>query len=500
MRSQVAFDADFESGSIGNVTLLDSVDFRISERESLLHLSYLVESRYDPVNPVDIDLQPSARWFYFRMTGVKNKRIYLQFNNTDPLRAVYSYDNKIFTRFLDNEAERRRISALFRHDTVYVAYFTPYTNSFLENRISWWRRHKDVSVSTIGYSSNNRPIKMLTITDNSVRNDKKNKVWLHARTHTSETPCSWQLDGLIESLLANNPDALAIRRATVFYIVPFANPDGVAEGLSRSNSTGVNQEINWDRDDYQTVAEVKALKKTIRELTADRPFDMFLNMHSQVANSSTYWVHTAQSTNERFLRRELLLCYLNMFNNSYLAPRELSFSDNAPRYPEGWIWSQSGDKTLAITLETPYSFFGASNIWVTPDNLRDFGKATLNAISAYLGITTPSCIIIDNDEAKTKGKWIKNSDDRFIYIGNNYLTPEKADSKITYNFKKLPAGKYLIYRWKAGLNSETPTPDANLWQQIGVYEKDKQSNFKYELKSRAKNEIFDAIMLVKVDK
>ncbi|MDR1747356.1 MAG: hypothetical protein LBR49_08845 [Tannerella sp.] len=497
-KAQIRFDTAFESGSVGSVTLLDSAYLRTSEKDSTLHLSYIVESRFDPLNPVDTALRPSARWFYFRMTGAKNKYIYFHFKHTDPLRAVYSYDNRNFTRFAENEAGMRKISKRFERDTVYIAYFTPYTNTYLQSRIDAWSRHRDVAVENIGNSFHDRPMPMLTITDKTVDNSHKRTVWIHGRTHTSETPGSWQLDGLIDALLADNEDAETLRQAFIFYIVPFTNPDGVAEGLSRSNATGVNQEINWNREDSLTVVEVKNLKRTMAELTALRPFDLMLNMHSQVANSATYWVHTAASTNEKFFGRQMLLCYLNMFGNGYLAPSELSFSAVAPRYPEGWLWDNFGDRTVAITLETPYTYYGESQIWVTPENLSDFGKATLQAVAMYFGVSMPGAILIDNENAKTRGKWKTESSGKYIYLGDDCLSPQKVGNRITYRHKKLPAGKYRILRWKAGANSETPTPGANQLLPAGTHVQKKTSGFKYKLKATSADELFDALLLLKI--
>ncbi|MDR1197649.1 MAG: hypothetical protein LBK94_01370 [Prevotellaceae bacterium] len=498
INAQVKFDAEFESGSVGEITQIDSVYVRVSENDSILHLSYIIESRFDPKNPVDTALPPSARWFYFRMTGTKNKYVYLHFKHTDPLRAVYSYDNRHFERFEANEAEFRKIHKFFDVDTVYIAYFIPYTNSFLQNRIDSWKCHKHVTVNTFGYSLHKQPMQLITITDKAVIDESKYRVWIHARTHTSETPGSWHLDGLIDALLADSKDAEAYRKHFIFYIVPFANPDGVFEGLSRSNSTGVNQEINWDRDELQTVVEVKNLKQQIKELTSDRAFDLVLNMHSQVANSATYWVHTAQTTNDKFLSRQLHLCYLNMFDNSYMSPAELSFSQMASRYPEGWIWNSFGDKTVAMTLETPYTYFGAGNMWLNAENLRDFGRTTLNAIAMYFGICTPGRIILDNENAKTQGKWNEAKSDKMIYFGDNYLYPQKSGSKITYRHKKVSAGKYKIYRWDAGESGETPVADKNRWVSVGIYEQKKTSGFKYKFKTDGK-EIFDALMLIKIE-
>jgi hypothetical protein len=497
-KSQVKFDADFESGSIGEITQIDSVYIKTSEKDSVLHLSYIVESHFDPQNPVDTALPPSARWFYFRMTGAKNKYIYFHFKHTDPLRAVYSHNNYEFKRFEANEAERGKIYKRFNADTVYIAYFVPYTNSFLQSRIDKWKQHEDVNVKIFGYSGNNRPMQLLTITNKNVSAENKFRIWVHARTHTSETPSSWQLDGLIEALLADNEDARTYRKSMIFYIVPFANPDGVSEGLSRSNSSGVNQEINWDKDELQTVIEVKNLKQQINELTKNRALDLFLNMHSQVANNATYWIHTAQTTNDKFFGNQLLLCYLNMFDNSYLSPSELSFSKMAVRYPEGWIWNNFSDKTVAMTLETPYTYFGASNIWLTAENLGDFGKTTLDAIAMYFGICTPNKLILNNENAKTHGKWEKIKSDRMIYFGENYMYPQKSGSKIIYKHKKLPEGKYKIYKWDAGKSSEIPDKDKNKWTLINTHVQKKTSNFKYKFRPSS-NEIFDVIMLVKTE-
>ncbi|MDR0420674.1 MAG: hypothetical protein LBH30_04390 [Prevotellaceae bacterium] len=498
VNAQVKFDTDFESGSAGEIIQIDSVYVRTSENDSILHLAYIVESRFDPPNPVDTALPPSARWFYFRMTGAKNKYIYFDFKHTDPLRAVYSYDNRNFKRFEANEAELRKIHKFFDADTVFIAYFIPYTNSFLQTRIDKWKQHKDVTVNTFGYSLHNQPMQLLTITDKTIPDENKYRIWIHARTHTSETPSSWHLDGLTEALLADNKNAETYRKRFIFYIVPFANPDGVMEGLSRSNSTGVNQEINWDRDESQTVVEVKNLKQQIKELTAERTFDLVLNMHSQVANSATYWIHTAQTTNDKFLSRQLHLCYLNMFDNSYLSPNELSFSKLASRYPEGWIWNNFGDKTLAMTFETPYTYFGESNIWLNVENLRHFGNTTLNAIAMYFGINTPEIIILDNENAKTQGKWNSVKSDKMIYFGDNYMYPQKSGNKITYKHKKLSAGKYEIYKWTVGESGEKPVHDKNKWTLITTHEQRKTSNFKYKFKAES-NDIFDAIMLIKTE-
>ncbi len=120
---QVRFDTSFGSGSLGGYKLTDSVTIPSVNGEPLTILSYEVYSRFDPKNPVDTSLAPSARWYYFRMTGVKNKIIYLSVKNSEAIRPFYSYDNKNFERFgYDENSKKGRVVKQFSQDTVYICH------------------------------------------------------------------------------------------------------------------------------------------------------------------------------------------------------------------------------------------------------------------------------------------------------------------------------------------------------------------------------------------
>lgn len=521
--SQVKFSADFESGNIGEVKLIDSLkstNTSKSLKDSLImHLTYEVSTKIDPLNPVNPEIEASARWFYFRITGVKNKFITLKLKLTDALKPVYSYNNQDFIRFDNSESPRfNQISKFFEKDTVYLAYITPYTFSYLQKRINFWNQNQYTKLDTIGYSLKKFPIQLLTITDRTIPDSSKKRVWIHARNHPSETPSSWHLDGIISKLLDSTECSREYLKKTIYYIVPFANPDGVVFGLSRSNYTGVNQEVNWDKPDSLTVIEIKSLKKKILSLVTTKPLDILLNLHSQVENCCTFWVHNAQSTSEYFYNRELLFCYLNMFNNPYLFKRNLSFSNIGSRYAEGLIWEKSGDKTMAITYETPYCFYDnrSDYIKVTTDNLIEIGNKTVNAIGDYLGISTPARIIVDNNVAEVKGKYSVDTTKNTIYYGNNCIKALSKNCKIYYNLDSLSAGKYEIYKWipeilkkeivkkakskKSKKNIKVEQRicnEATGWKKIQSVILNKKEKFTVALVSKNKNEIFDAIMLLK---
>ena len=513
-KAQVNFSADFESGSLAGYQLVDSSWLKVSDQDSMLCLSYLITSQSDPLNPVDVNLSPSARWFFFCMTGVKDKQITLNFQGTDPLRPVYSYDKVNYLRLDDSfdtyRAKENRPRYLFSQrfvkDTVYIAYFIPYDYTYLQKRIGEWAQHACVQFEIIGYSHKGWPIPMLTITDTRVPDAQKKRIWIHARIHPSESPASWHLDGMIDALVANTPQAVACRQAMIFYIVPFANPDGVIEGLSRSTATGVNIEINWARPEKQTEPEVKVLKSVMEKLTAERPFDMQLNMHSQASNNATYWVHTAKSTSDYFYKNELKLCYFTMFDNPYLRKNDLAFSDLAERYAEGWAWKRAGDKTLALTFETPYTYYNNNpNLWLTSESLRDFGAVSLTAVSDYFGISSPNRIYLSNRNAKTKSGWERidyrpNASTSYpdvLLLDDMMVKAQKKGRKISYTTGNLLAGTYQVYRWIPGSVTNHQDANSNRWKLITRHTQKKPGVFELKLKAGKAGELFDALLLIR---
>jgi len=479
----VKFDTDFGSGALHKVELLDAALIKTGAKDSVWHLSYNLYSRPDPPNPVDTALAPNARWFYFRMTGVKDKHLYLNFFQTDPVRPMYSYDGLHFERLAAHECLRRQLSLRFSRDTVFLAYFVPYTFDHLQQRIDHWKASGTViSLDTLGYSFRGLPLQLMTITDPSVPEAQKKRIYIHGRTHTSETPSSWHLDGMIDAITANTLEGAAYLRQMIFYILPFTNPDGVVEGLSRSGAHGVNLEVNYDRPDSLTVPEVRAIKSALERLTAERPLDMILNMHSQVEPKATYWVHTAASTSMAYFRNQLLLANLTMFQNPWFGKKDLNFSEGGSRYVEGWTWNNFKDRTLAITFETPYTYYQLQpdGDWVTIQNLRQMGGLLLNAVGDYFGLSTPNRIIVQAQKPRNAKKWAFIMPEDIPFIGDGFYEAKRNHAKITYISPTLPAGHYRVYRWIPGSAVEVSPEGANEWVFMedfvqtkgGVYKKD----------------------------
>lgn len=278
-------------------------------------------------------------------------------------------------------------------------------------------------MDTLGTSMMGLPIQMLTITDPRVPEEGKNRIWIHARVHPSESPANWQLDGLLGRLTEDSPVARQYRRQSVFYVVPFANPDGVYGGYSRSNARGINQEINWDHHDSITSVEVQALRARMDSLTRERPFDLVLNMHAQSDDKISYYVPTSASTYPEYHEKAMRLAYLTTDDNPYFFMEDMFYSSPAPRYVEGWIWNRTKGKTLAMTIEMPYSFYNENpdRSWVTVTSLRENGEYLLRAISDFFGWNIPG---------------------RYILQGN------LRGNRTIFRHENLPAGEYQVFIWR----------------------------------------------------
>lgn len=422
--SQIAFDMDFESGNLKNVTTSDSVNYTVTTIGDV-----------------------GGRWFYFRITGVKDKFIRVDIPTSDVNRPLYSYDNIVFTRFSSSEAPQlNRFEKEFDQDTVFVAYYVPYTFTHLMDKINKWKESNFVTVDTIGYTPHDLPIQEVMITDSSVPDSGKHSIWIHARTHPGETPSSYHFEGIVEELLNESNVSRGYLQQAVFHLIPFTNPDGVYYGRSRTNFDGVDLERDWNYPDNQTTMEVRALKARMTELTNDKVFSVFLNLHSQASSSCTMFIHTAESTNDYFYRRQYQFAYLNASDNPDYQPSDFNESNLQSYFPEGWLWNNFGDQVLALTYETPYDHYTGGN-WVTNDNLRAIGARTLHSVTEFLGINDPERFVLDNDSASVTGDY-NVLDKGLEFFGNDYIKFAPGDEgEAIFTSAPVKPGIYSVYAW-----------------------------------------------------
>lgn len=93
----------------------------------------------------------------------------------------------------------------------------------------------------------------------------KKIVFLSSRVHPGETPASFVLNGFIRLLLDRKSQiAATLRRLYVFKIVPFLNPDGVCNGMYRSDTLGHNLNRVYTSPDPKTHPSIYAVRRLLR--------------------------------------------------------------------------------------------------------------------------------------------------------------------------------------------------------------------------------------------
>jgi murein tripeptide amidase MpaA len=223
-----------------------------------------------------------SQWFYFRLQGARNQACSLRFLNAgastypdgwENYLAVASYDRLSWFRVPTTyDGQVLTISHTPQYDSVYYAYFEPYS----------WERHLDllgrvgmspqVTIERLGGSVEGRDMNLVVVGNPAA----KKKIWVIARQHPGETMAEWFVEGMLDALLDEvNSDAHALLNQAVFYVVPNMNPDGAVHGNLRTNAAGANLNREWMSASMETSPEVFVVRERIHQTGCD----LFLDVH-----------------------------------------------------------------------------------------------------------------------------------------------------------------------------------------------------------------------------
>ncbi len=194
--------------------------------------------------------------------------------------ALASYDRETWFR-VDTafDGEQLVINFTPEYDSVYFAYFIPYSYERHLDLIASAQMSFDCRHELLGETIDGREMNLLVIGDEN--NEKgKNKIWITARQHPGETMAEWFVEGLLDRLL-DDEDGVArdLLQSNVFYIVPNMNPDGAARGHLRTNAVGINLNREWAKPSIDNSPEVFYVYQKMRETGVD----MFLDVHGDEA-------------------------------------------------------------------------------------------------------------------------------------------------------------------------------------------------------------------------
>ncbi|MFN3212067.1 MAG: M14-type cytosolic carboxypeptidase [Henriciella sp.] len=360
----------------------------------------IVKDASDPAN-VRLEIAKDHQsdfyqWFHFRVTGEKGQEIRLVIENAggaaypkgwENYRAVVSQDTMTWHRVpTAYDGQHLTIETELTANSIYVAYFAPYSSERHQMLIAGAQHYEYSQVSVLGQTLDGRDLDLVTLGEPG---EGKRKIWITARQHPGETMAEWWMEGFLERMLdpisAISKDLL---ERAVFYIVPNMNPDGSARGHLRTNAAGVNLNREWATPTMEKSPEVHLVLQKMMETGCD----LALDVHGDEALPYNFIAGTEgiPSWSDRLagLQETFKASYVKSSNGAFQT--QFGNPTNSPGNANMTICSNAlAEKfdCLAMTLEMPFkddaNHPDAEFGW-SPARCKQLGASVLSPLLAVM--------------------------------------------------------------------------------------------------------------------
>ena len=201
------------------------------------------------------------QWFFFRVTGAAGRRLELRLLNAGGAgypkgwpnyRACISYDREEWERtetdYADGVLTIRLEPAA---DSVWVAYFAPYSMERHHDLVASVLGHPGVEYRSLGQSLDGQELDYFRLGNGPLQ------AWIYGRQHPGETMAEYWMEGVLEKLLdPADPVARQLKERCTLHVVPNMNPDGSRRGHLRTNAVGINLNREWHAPSLEKSPEV----------------------------------------------------------------------------------------------------------------------------------------------------------------------------------------------------------------------------------------------------
>ncbi len=353
-------------------------------------------------NPSDIRLEIQKdrgtefyQWFYFRLTGAAGQDCHVKLTNAGAssypdgwrdYRAVASEDRETWFRA---ETSYDGQTLTIRHtpatDSVYFAYFAPYSMERHADMIAEVQGSPRVRLSVLGATLDGQDMDLLRIGEDG---EGKRTCWVVARQHSGETMAEWWMEGFLGRLLdEDDPMARELLSKAVFYVVPNMNPDGSRRGHLRGNALGTDLNRQWAEPSLEKSPEVFLVRRKMEETGVD----FCLDVHGDEGRHFNFLIGPEGIPSWSDRLGDLLLDYKKALKQ--VSP-DFQIERGYPIPGPGKANTRMCGKYLAeafgclsMTLEMPFNDTldtpHAAEGW-SPERSRKLGAANLDALYAIL--------------------------------------------------------------------------------------------------------------------
>ncbi|EAS05471.2 zinc carboxypeptidase family protein (macronuclear) [Tetrahymena thermophila SB210] len=320
--------ANSQTAINANSSEQQKIQFSSSFESGNLFCAYKVnETEFDLILQNDINTKGNTQWFFFSVTNAKAGQV-LKFNilnlnkpgslfNEGLCPVIFSvkqnelsgqewvrggFNINYYRGDIQRDGNKGKphytltFSYYIHHsqDTIYFAHSFPYTFTDLKEYINDFMKdetkNKKVSVKKLCKTLAGNNCEMLTITSSSmVKRFQRKGIVIFARQHPGETGGSYMVQGCIEFLLGDSPQAEYLRDNCVFKIVPMLNPDGVIHGNYRCSLAGCDLNRRWKKPRKKLHPTVFHMKEMIKTFGREREIKLIIDLHGHSRKMNTFF-------------------------------------------------------------------------------------------------------------------------------------------------------------------------------------------------------------------
>ncbi|MEA1014567.1 M14-type cytosolic carboxypeptidase [Sphingosinicella sp. LY1275] len=348
-------------------------------------------------NRVDLEIVKDHQsdfyqWFFFRVTGAGGKPLQLRIlngagsaypNGWPGYRARMSYDREYWEQVETGYDDGvLTISVTPASDSVWFAYFAPYTMERHHDFVAQVAAYPDVEYRSLGQTLDGQEIDYFRIGDGPLQ------VWLYARQHPGETMAEWWMEGALEKLLDDaDPVSRRLREKATFHVVPNMNPDGSRRGHLRTNAAGVNLNREW----HEPTAERSPEVLWVRNAMDRTGVDFAMDIHGDEAIAANFlagfegipnWTQAQQDLYDRFSQELVRISpdFQTAKGYEVSAPGKANLSMSTAQLAERF-------GAVSMTLEMPFKdnddLPDPDHGW-SPERSQMLGRSCLDALYAMV--------------------------------------------------------------------------------------------------------------------
>ncbi|MCF6293927.1 MAG: M14-type cytosolic carboxypeptidase [Robiginitomaculum sp.] len=370
----IQISSNFDSGNIEVISANNPLDIRLNIRKDNKSEFY--------------------QWFHFRLSGVRGQSCSMVIENAagaayaggwDNYQVVASYDRQYWFRVdTDYQQQKLQFELTPEYDTVWFAYFAPFSHERHQNLIAEVQGAQRVSLINLGSTLDGRDMDLLQFIGDG--DGKRKKIWCIARQHPGESMAEWWMEGFLARLVdETDPVVREIFKQADIYAIANMNPDGSVRGHLRTNASGANLNREWQNPTMQRSPEVFLTRGKMQATGVD----FCLDVHGDEALPYNF-IAGAEGTPSWNDQRSK---QLNSFKETYakISP-DFQTKIGYPVSPVGTAnlsmctnWVAEEFNCLSMTLEMPFKDTvetpDEEQGW-SPERCRHLGSAMVDTIWA----------------------------------------------------------------------------------------------------------------------